>query len=331
MDMSPPQIHSDCTQIRHRCSVPYLCFNLRKSVVKKLGFCLLAGYYFTAPFSASAQQNRPDIDLDAFVQQLMGVQNEDANYDDLYESLLMLYTHPLDLNRATRNELAATYVLSETQLNRFFEHRTKTGKLLTIYELQAIPEFDLTVIWKLLPFVEVRDNGLAADNRPLWKRLATEQNNMLLLRYDQTLERRKGFLTDTSDGASAPRYAGSPGRWYARYRVSHTGDFSLGFTLEKDAGEASVWQPAARRYGADFLSYHFMLENKGRWKRIAFGDYQLQIGQGLVLSAGFTVGKGAETVETVRRNQLGIRPFTSAMETGFCAARRPLTPSASLT
>ena len=318
MDMSSPPIHTDCTQIRHRHSVPYLCFNLRKSVVKKLGFCLFAAYYFAVLFSASAQQNRPDIDLDAFVQQLMGTQTEDANYEDLYESLLQLYTHPLDLNRATRNDLAATYVLSEAQLNRFLEHRATNGKLLTIYELQAIPGFDLITIRKLLPFVEVRDNGLAADNRPLWKRIATERNNMLLLRYDQTLERRQGFVPDIADtGEPTPRYAGSPGRWYARYRVSHTGDFSLGFTLEKDAGEAITWRPAARRYGADFLSYHFMLENKGRWKRIAFGDYQLQIGQGLLLSAGFTVGKGAETVETVRRSQLGIRPFTSVMEAGF--------------
>ena len=31
-----------------------------------------------------------------------------------------------------------------------------------------------------------------------------------------------------------------------RYRVSHTKDFSVGFSLEKDAGEPLVWNPQQR-------------------------------------------------------------------------------------
>ncbi len=283
-------------------------------------FLLFLGYYFGWLISASAQlPQRKEIDLDDFAQQLFASQKEDANFEDLYESLLQLYTHPLDLNAATREELASVYLLSETQLKSFFNYRQQNGKLLSIYELQAVPGFDLSTIARLLPFVGVQDNGIASDNRPLWQRLATEPNHVLLLRYDQSLEQKRGFLPpDTArDDSLSQRYIGSAGRWYARYRINHPGDFSLGFTLEKDAGEQTVWQPATRRYGADFISYHGMLENKGRWKRVIFGDYQLQIGQGLLLSAGFSVGKGAETVETVRRNQLGIRPYTSVMENGF--------------
>lgn len=283
-------------------------------------FLLFLGYYFLSVAAIIAQSpERTEIDLDDFAQQLFATQKDDANFEDLYESLLQLYTHPLDLNSATRDELASAYILSEIQLKSFFDYRQQNGKLLSIYELQAIPNFDLPTIFRLLPFVTVYDNGIASDNRPLWQRMATEPNHVLLLRYDQTLERKKGFLpADTSrDGSLAQRYLGSPGRWYGRYRIQHPGDFSLGLTLEKDAGEQIAWQPAARRYGADFVSYHFMLENKGRWKRVALGDYQLQIGQGLLLAAGFSVGKGAEAVETIRRNQLGIRPYTSVMETGF--------------
>jgi hypothetical protein len=87
--------------------------------------------------------------------------------------------------------------------------------------------------------------------------------------------------------------------------------------LEKDAGEALTWQPNTRQYLSDFISFHGMLENRGRWKKLVAGDYQLQAGQGLLLGAGFVMGKGAETITTVRRNQLGIRPYTSAMESGY--------------
>jgi hypothetical protein len=60
-----------------------------------------------------------------------------------------------------------------------------------------------------------------------------------------------------------------------------------------------------------------MVQNKGKWESVILGDYQLQFGQGLLLGAGFTVGKGSETITSVRRAQTAIRPYTSAMEAGF--------------
>lgn len=260
-----------------------------------------------------------DIDIDNFIQNLFSQQNEDVNYEDLYESLFQLYANPLNLNRVTRDELSATFILSEAQLNHFFAYRNANGKLLSIYELQAIPGFDLPTIYKLLPFVEVRDAGLQADNRSLWQRMLTETNHYLLLRYDQVLEQKKGYLTaDTSsNGNTSQWYLGSPNRLYARYRISHNQDYSFGFTLEKDAGEPLAWSPATRQYGMDFFSFHGMLQNKGRWKNITIGDYQMQAGQGLLLSAGFAVGKGAETITTIRRSNLGARPYTSVLESGY--------------
>lgn len=282
---------------------------------------LLTYAWLTFSLSTTLAQEYPrkEIDLDRFVQELFSQQDDDVNYEDLYESLFQLYSTPLNLNTATRDELAATYLLSENQLNRFFAYRATTGKLLSVYELQAIPGFDLPTIYRLLPFIEVQDNGLQADTRSLWKRITDEPNNSLLLRYSRTVEQKKGFSApDTSSsGNISQRYLGQPGSLYARYRINHSKDFSFGFTVEKDAGEQLIWQPATRRYGTDFLSFHAVLENRGRWKSIAIGDYQLQAGQGLLLSAGFAVGKGSETITTIRRNHLGIRPYTSVLESGF--------------
>ncbi len=273
---------------------------------------------FLFPLSIQAQDYpRREINLDQFIQDLFGQPSEDVNYEDLYESLFQLYANPLDLNTATREELAATFILSETQLNAFFRYREANGLLLSVYELQAVPEFDLPAIYRLLPFVEVQNSR--AGTQPFWQRLVQEPNNALLLRYSQVLERKKGFApADTGrSGELNQRYLGSPGQLYARFRVSHARDFSFGFTLEKDAGEQIVWQPRTRRYYSDFISFHGMLENRGRWKKLILGDYQLQFGQGLLLGAGFVMGKGAETITTTRRNQLGIRPYTSAMESGY--------------
>ena len=262
---------------------------------------------------------RQEIDLEAFVQNLFAVQDEDVNYEDLYESLFQLYTNPLDLNDATRGELASLYTLSVEQINGLLAYRQRNGNLLSIYELQAVPGFDLPTIYQLLPFVVVSPVSAQDDPRSLWQRIAAEPNNYLLLRYDRGLERRKGYSAPdtTSSGRISQRYLGSPDRIYARYRVSHAKDFSFGFTLEKDAGEQIAWEPASRRYGADFFSFHANLSRRKRWRNVLLGDYRLQFGQGLVLAAGFSPGKGAESVATVRRSNLGIRPYSSVLEAGF--------------
>ena len=263
-----------------------------------------------------------EADLDQFIQNLFAVQDEDLNYEDAYEALFMLYTNPIDLNTATRGDLQSLYVLSGAQMDSLLNYREKNGRLLTIYELQAVAGLDLETIAKMLPFVQVRESTLNADNTPFWQRIRREENNFLLIRHERTLEQRRGYLPraaadTTREGLPLTRYLGSPDKIYARFRVSHSKDFSLGFTLEKDAGEPVAWSRPNRQFGSDFISAHAARYNLGRWKAVILGDYQIQVGQGLLLAAGFFVGKGAETVATVRRSNTGIRPYTSVLESGF--------------
>ena len=95
----------------------------------------------------------PEIDLQRFVEEIFAVQDLDVNYEDLYESLFLLYTNPINLNHTDKETLRSLFVLSEIQINSFFAYIEKNGNLLSLYELQAIPEFDLPTIDKILPFV----------------------------------------------------------------------------------------------------------------------------------------------------------------------------------
>jgi hypothetical protein len=260
-----------------------------------------------------------DIDIDEFIQNLFPVQDENLNYADAYESLFQLYTNPLDLNTATKEELKALYILSEIQINSLVAHREKYGEFLSIYELQAVENLDVATIKKILPFVRITPTTFAQDNRSLFKRILAEKNNFLLLRYERDLEQRQGYkpLTPadtTSAGLPKTRYLGNADKYYVRFRTSHIKDFSIGFTAEKDAGEPFNFQ---NRNGFDFTSFHVAVYNRKKIKALVIGDYQLQVGQGLLLSAGFVVGKGAETTLTVRRSTTGIRPYTSVLESGF--------------
>lgn len=270
-----------------------------------------------------------EIDLEQFAERLFQVQDENIAYEDIYESLLLLYSNKINLNKTDPDELASLYLLNAGQINNFFTHIEQNGRLLSINELQAIEGFDLEIIRTIRPFVTVQESAL--DSRPFFKRVISEENNYFLLRYTRRLEEQLGYtealpldtvlIRDENDQVidtltnPPSRYLGSPNKIYGRFRTSHKGDFSLGFTFEKDAGEKFRFEGEEK--GFDFYSYHLLLENKLGFDKIMLGDFQLQVGQGLVYGAGFASGKGAETVNAVKRNTLGLRPYTSVLESGF--------------
>ena len=258
-------------------------------------------------------------ELDRLTQELFAeIQPDQVPYEDLYGTLLNYYQSPLNLNTASTEELRALPLLTEKQVAALLRHRQATGPLLSVYELQAVPGWDVRTIERVGPFVAVASARPNSVRGTLGQRIKNEENNAVLLRYERVLQQRKGYsAADTFQGRPTLRYLGSPDALALRYRVSHAHDFSLGFTAEKDAGEPLAWRPGQNQYGADFLSAHFVLYEQGRLKTLALGDYQLQFGQGLLLSSGLAAGKGAETITNLRRASLGVRPYAALLENTF--------------
>ncbi|WP_243739614.1 ComEA family DNA-binding protein [Algoriphagus boseongensis] len=257
------------------------------------------------------------MDLESFIERLFPIQEEDIDYEAIYEQLFQLYQNPINLNKADLEVLQASYLLTPNQINQLVKYRYEFGDFLSLYELQAIPDFDLTTIENLIPFVTLDE--IPNKPKPFLQRIKEEENAYLLLRHKRTWEQRKGYTApDTSStGKLSTRYLGDPNEIYLRFRIQHSRDFSLGMTLEKDPGEQFIWDQKTKRYGFNFLSFHLTKYQLGNWKTIALGDFQASFGQGLVFGAGYTVGKGAETVPTVRRSSIGILPYTAALEYGF--------------
>jgi hypothetical protein len=274
--------------------------------------CLLNSYAF------AQQPPTQEIDLESFMERLFPVQDEDLDYEAIYEVLLQLYLNPIDINRANAEVLASSYLLDPSQISNLIDYREKYGLLISLYELQSVRGFDLKTIEQIIPFLTL-GRGSPNQTQTFWKRVTTEEQAYFLLRHRRTWETRKGFTPpDTSStGKISSRYLGDPNEFYLRFRIQHARDFSLGFTLDKDPGEPFTWDAKTARYGFNFFSFHFTKYYVGKWKTIALGDYQAQFGQGLVFGAGYSLGKGAETVPTVRRSSVGILPYTAALEFGF--------------
>lgn len=263
--------------------------------------------------SLNAQEYpKEEIDISQIADELYGIPDEELDYEDLYENLVQLLAHPIDLNKGTQEDFRMLNVLTESQIKALLHHRETQGNIISVYELQAIPGFDLPTVQKIAPFVTVKEFGSTIDASFL-KRVKKESTTYFLTRYERTLQPKAGHKTET-EGAS--RFKGTPEKIYARFRSSRPGDFSFGFTVEKDAGEAWRWSPSTKHYGMDYVSFHAQIQNKGRLKNFIIGDYQCQFGQGLMLGGVFGMGKGGETITSIRRSNIGLLPYTSAYEAG---------------
>ena len=269
---------------------------------------------FSLSYRLSLAQDYPEreIDFSVLADELIGFQDADGNYDDVYENLVQLLSSPIDLNETSAEELRSIPFLSEKQIQDLIIHRNEYGNLISIYELQVVAGFDLETIYKVLPFVRVKDPSEKLD-RSLIRKILHNKNNYFITRYTQTLEKKTGFTTSNPE----QKFKGENGNWYVRFRNNIPGDFSLGFTADQDAGEKFRWNASESQFGFDHLSYHVQIMNKGRIKNLIVGDYQSQFGQGLILGGAFGTGKGAETISTVRKNTFGFVPYTSVNEAGY--------------
>jgi hypothetical protein len=274
---------------------------------------IITSFFVTSSFLGLSQEYpRSTIDFSRLTDDLVSYQDEDLNFEDIYENYVQLFSNPLNINSATPEELRLLNILSENQLDQLFKYRKENGNLLSIYELQSIPDFDLLTIQKIIPFVVATDVSTSSSSA-LIKRMLHNNNSYFIARYERTLEKSAGYENDGNNNA----FKGSPDKLYYRFKNSIPNDYSFGFTAEKDQGEAVQWNPKNYQYGFDYLSYHLQIVNKKKLKSLILGDFQYQFGQGLVLGNAFGLGKGGETVITTRKSNIGLLPYTSVNEAGY--------------
>lgn len=234
------------------------------------------------------------------------------NAESVSQTMEDYLNHPLNINKVTSEELEDFPFLSPQQRNGILKYRDNYGPFINPYELQAVPELDVKTAKQLSPFFRMKD--LMSYNVPLTD-LLFKGNHTVIMRYQQILQQQAGYIPKDSlaDGL-VPRYLGNKARLYTRYRYNYGNKISYGVTAEKDPGEEFF--TGSNKKGFDFYSAHFYLRNTGIFKHIALGDYEVRLGQGLVVATGLATRKSA-FVMNVSRQGPPLKPYTSVNEATF--------------
>ena len=255
-------------------------------------------------FKGAAQIIDTDIQqLIEFIQQNSEEDDESDNFDfDLvFENLIYLNQNKINLNKADLTDLRLAGIFNSAQINSLIKHREDNGKLISIYELQAIPNFEVDYIRTILPFIKV--DGDIDDFHIKFSKLIGKGTHQLFLRYHQK------FPTKT--GITSNKYLGNSSKVYFRYKYNYGNKFYYGITAEKDEGEPMFKEK--NKAGFDFYSFHLFWRKNTKWRALALGDYQVNLGQGLVLWSGFGFKKSTNT-SLVKKEGTVLKPFTSVNE-----------------
>lgn len=288
-----------------------------------LSFCL----WLLGSASVLAQlPDSTDADLNLLIEDAMTTsdnQNSDQDWTILTDYLNDLRKRPLNLNTANRSDLSPIPGFSDLLINNLFKYIQTYGKLTSLYELQAVDGFTPEVFSQIGPYITIDEfSKMDINNRnqqpagPPVSELIKGMQYELMHRYSRVLEDQKGYTpADTnSRGELNERYLGAPWRTFTRFRARYGQNFSFCVLGEKDAGEAFKWDPNTQTYGYDFVAGHLAIKNYKNLKALVVGNYTVQFGQGLVISGGLGFGKGAEVINSIKRPNFGIRPYTSINE-----------------
>jgi len=215
--------------------------------------------------------------------------------------------NPLNINVAEAEELKQLRIITDLQIASLISYRSLFGKFISVYELQAVPAWDVSTIKKILPFITVASPVSFANEAG--KRLRDGEHSFLL-RISQVLERSRGFDKSTS----GTKYLGSPQRVFFRHRYNYKNLLQFGIAGDKDAGEQFFKGKQSK--GFDFYSFHLFARKLGAIQSLALGDFTVNMGQGLIHWQSLAFKKSVD-VMGVKRQSAVLRPYSSAGEFFF--------------
>ncbi len=260
----------------------------------------LSALLLLSPSVLQAQQTQPW--QDAFwqwVEEEADGENDASQWEEAFEVLTELESHPIDLNSATREQLEQIPILSPRQVSDILEYVYRNRMMRTLNELALIESIDFDLRHLLAHFVCV--HPVVPVTPPL-------RLDSILQHGDNQLIASGAVPFYTRKGIRSGGYLGNRYTHTIRYQFTYRNRVKAGLTGAQDAGEPFFANHNTMGY--DHYSYYLQLNRLGVVERLCLGMYQVQMGQGLIMNGAFTLGKTL-SLQADMRSEPNIRAFAS--------------------
>jgi hypothetical protein len=222
--------------------------------------------------------------------------NESANNNENFEQLMILVLekreNPIDLNEASVDELLAIPLMNIRYVNLIMNHKQLYGEFLHTAELGAVEGISFEDATWIAQFVKVSSNKLGM----------TKTNNPFQLMSTHVFKSKQNKT-----------YVGDAWQQRVKALVQINSKLQLGFTLEKDAGEA--WKNLANGL-FDYPSFYLAYNGNKCIKQLVIGDFEMHTGQGLSLGMGYQIRMSSDPIQTIQLNTV-LNKHVSFNEANF--------------
>jgi hypothetical protein len=259
-------------------------------------------------FSSSAQETTTSTSEQLLENEAERAEDIEPEDDYFLQQMEYFRKNPFNLNTVTEEVLISIRIITPLQIRNFLQYRKIAGPFISVYELQAVPGWDVSLVRRLLSYITVKDEGDMIVN--LAKRFRSGEHS-ILGRTSIILEKSKGYTVKDS---GANYYQGDRSRVLLRYKYRLGNLLQYGITAEKDAGEPFFGKK--QKAGFDFYSFHFFIRNAGAIRALALGDFSVNMGQGLIHWQSLAFRKSVDVIQVKRQSEL-LLPYNSSDENRF--------------
>ena len=222
----------------------------------------------------------------------------EAEVEDERSDLSWFKQHRVNINTVTAEFLVNNFEVPLNAAVQLLQYRKLLGDLIDVHELQAVPGWDKELISRLIPYIKI---GGEENHFTKLRSDFNKGNSYIQMRFGSVIEKSKGYWKN-DDGKTA--YAGSPLKLMIRYRFSAGRNLQWGYTTEKDAGEKVF--SSSKPFLNDYHSFYFSMEGSGRMESFVAGDFEINMGQGLIHWQSAAYKKSASTVNPLRQGYFAV-------------------------
>ncbi len=224
---------------------------------------------------------------ETITEKLLEEQEESSEQSALLEIILNLQEHPLNLNSVNLQKLEAIPGLPPGLALEIIQYRKKHGPFKSKIELLLVQSVNTEIFEYLQALVYI----------PSVRPKVVKRNK---LSWRSRVSNRSSQPEEVENAG----YENSSEKIYNRLRFDINNIIQGGLLLEKDSGE-SRWDDLRLYYLSMEISKNFFM---------LIGNYQLEIGQGLVLWGPYGFSKSAASVYPTKKRERGIKGYSGVDE-----------------
>ena len=220
------------------------------------------------------------------VEKLLELEAEYSDQSDLIELLSEFEKNPININKTDEQQLSILPWITPYLAKNIITYRKQYGDFQYPEELMNVPGITPDIF-------KVVEKYLTVEKKDDVKTLELNYRSKMIRKIEKSV------------GYQKKDYYNSPNKYYNRLKMTFYQKYNLGILFEKDSGEKQF---------SDLTLFYFKYQDSAQKFKIIFGNYRLELGQGMTFWSPYGSRKGSAPVYPAIKRERGLLNYSMVDE-----------------